>query len=89
MIIFNVTDEEYNIQFAEAPEIADYLQPIFELSYLLATRVPEGLKLWTFNCQIVLMKGSELTDEKAVRIILFHGQLVCMRLMSRLYLATK
>ncbi len=45
-----VTDEEYNIQFSEAPEIADYLQPIFELSYLLATRGIETLDIKLSDC---------------------------------------
>lgn len=45
-----VTDKEYNIQFSEAPEIADYLQPIFELSYLLATRGIETLDIKLSHC---------------------------------------
>lgn len=45
-----VTDEEYDIQFAEAAEIADYLQPIFEITYLLATRGVETFDIKLSHC---------------------------------------
>jgi len=45
-----VTDDEYDIQFREAEFIADYLQPIFELTYLLATRGIETLDIRMSDC---------------------------------------
>ncbi len=45
-----VTDKEYSIQFNEAAHISDYLQPIFELTYLLATRGIETLDIRLSDC---------------------------------------
>jgi hypothetical protein len=45
-----VTDEEYDIQYKEAVHIADYLQPTFELTYLLATRGIETLDIRLSDC---------------------------------------
>lgn len=45
-----VTDKEYDIQFSFAQQIADYLPPVFELTYLLALRGIETLDIKLSDC---------------------------------------
>jgi len=45
-----VTDKEYDEQLAEAKHITDYLAPVFELTYLLATRGIETLDIKVSDC---------------------------------------
>lgn len=46
----HVTDEEYAIQYQIAGEVAPYLQPVFELTYLMGLRGIETLKLRLSDC---------------------------------------
>lgn len=45
-----VTDEEYFIQYQLAEEVAPYLQPVFELTYLMGLRGVETLDLKQSDC---------------------------------------
>jgi len=45
-----VTDKEYEIQFKQAGEYLPYLQPVFELTYLLASRGIETLDIRLSHC---------------------------------------
>lgn len=45
-----VTDEQYDTQYEEAENIADYLQPVFELTYLVASRGIETLDIKLSDC---------------------------------------
>jgi len=45
-----VTDEEYQLEYDLLPEIRPYLQPLFELTYLLATRGAETLDIKLSDC---------------------------------------
>lgn len=45
-----VSDEQYDLQYKEAANIADYLQPVFELTYLVASRGIETLDIRLSDC---------------------------------------
>lgn len=70
-----VTDEDYEVQYAMAAEVADYLQPIIEITYLTASRGIETLDIKLSDCTDV---GIKTTRRKGSRdnIILWSPRLV-------------
>lgn len=70
-----VTDEDYEVQYAMAAEVADYLQPIMEITYLTASRGIETLDIKLSDCTDV---GIKTTRRKGSRdnIILWSPRLI-------------